>query len=81
MSRDGAHTIVDMIYYAAAASQLPVQRSGQSAFSWVPLVAVTASAQNMAAAHARQAFLGVLVEAIALVGACGPARMLPLMLG
>jgi hypothetical protein len=56
-----------MVHYAAAAAQLPVARSGQSAFSWVPLVAVAASAQNMAAAELRAAFLGVLVEAIALV--------------
>ena len=52
VSWDGAFAVVDMMHYAAAAAQLPVARSGQSAFSWVPLVAVAASAQNMAASDA-----------------------------
>lgn len=55
---------VDMIMYAAHASQLPVKRSGQSAFSWIPLVTVAAAVQNLAAADKRAAFLPSILRAL-----------------
>ena len=59
-----ASTLADMIQYAAHASQVPVKRSGQSAFSWVPLVAVAAFAQGKAAPERRADVLGLTVQAL-----------------
>lgn len=56
--------LADMILYAGYASQLPVKRSGQSAFSWVPLVAVAVAAQSMVSPEKRSEALSLINQGL-----------------
>ncbi|EIE22085.1 hypothetical protein COCSUDRAFT_48053 [Coccomyxa subellipsoidea C-169] len=60
--------VAEMILYAGYASQLPVKRSGQSAFSWVPLVAVAAAAQGQASSEKRAEALTLIIQTLVSVG-------------
>ncbi len=63
--------VAEMILYAGYASQLPVKRSGQSAFSWVPLVAVAAAAQGQASSEKRAEALTLIIQTLVSVSSSG----------
>lgn len=59
-----ASKLADMILYAGHASQIPVKRSGQSAFSWVPLLAVAVTAQSKASPDSRSDALSLTIQGL-----------------